>query len=152
MSDLVRVDPRAFVSQKVPRVNRFRTPLRVPACLTVPMVFNTAGCPDVVARTLLCATRPILLPCSHHATLPQLQDSNGAVIAFYQSTRPTRYQVGDVYGELHFVRSAGAGTVVSGVHQLCGGHVDIRTKMHPPMMDIVTVTCMLYRFCALFNL
>lgn len=64
-----------------------------------------------------------------------LQDSNGAVIAYFQPTRPTRYQIGDVYGELHFLRTAGAGTV-----------------MHPPMMDIVTITAMLYRFCALFHL
>ncbi|KAG7097152.1 hypothetical protein E1B28_004530 [Marasmius oreades] len=64
-----------------------------------------------------------------------LQDQNNNVLAFYRSTRPTRYQIGDVYGELHFIRSAGAGTV-----------------MHPPIMDVVTVTAMLYRFCALFNL
>ncbi|RDB22719.1 hypothetical protein Hypma_010393 [Hypsizygus marmoreus] len=58
-----------------------------------------------------------------------LQDANGAVIAFFRPTRPTRYQIGDVYGELHFIRTAGAGTV-----------------MHPPIMDTVTVTAMLYRF------
>ncbi|KAF9263582.1 hypothetical protein L218DRAFT_944423 [Marasmius fiardii PR-910] len=65
----------------------------------------------------------------------QLQDQNNNVLAFYRPTRPTRYQIGDVYGELHFIRSAGAGTV-----------------MHPPIMDMVTVTAMLYRFCAMFNL
>ncbi|KAK0490700.1 hypothetical protein IW261DRAFT_1323378 [Armillaria novae-zelandiae] len=64
-----------------------------------------------------------------------LQDANGAVIAFFRPTHPTRYQIGDVYGELHFIRTAGSGTV-----------------MHPPIMDMVTVTAMLYRFCALFNL
>jgi len=64
-----------------------------------------------------------------------LQDANGAVIAFFRPTRPTRYQIGDVFGELHFVRTAGAGTV-----------------MHPPIMDTVTVTAMLYRFCAQWNL
>jgi len=43
----------------------------------------------------------------------QLQDPNNNVIAFVRPTRPTRYQgVGDVYAELHFVRSAGAGVVV----------------------------------------
>jgi hypothetical protein len=45
-----------------------------------------------------------------------LLDANGEVIAFFHPTRPTRYQIGDVYGELHFVRSAGAGTVVSVLH------------------------------------
>jgi hypothetical protein len=43
----------------------------------------------------------------------QLQDPNNNVIAFVRPTRPTRYQgLGDVYAELHFVRSAGAGVVV----------------------------------------
>ncbi|KAF9266423.1 hypothetical protein L218DRAFT_811854, partial [Marasmius fiardii PR-910] len=64
-----------------------------------------------------------------------LQDRNNNVLAFYRPTRPTRYQIGDVYGELHFIRSAGAGTV-----------------MHPPIMDMVMVTAMLYRFCAMYNL
>lgn len=45
--------------------------------------------------------------------LPQLQDPNNNVIAFVRPTRPTRYEgLGDVYAELHFVRSAGAGVVV----------------------------------------
>jgi len=64
-----------------------------------------------------------------------LQDAAGNVIAFFRPTRLTRYQIGDVYGELHFIRSAGAGTV-----------------MHPPIMDTVTVTAMLYRFCQTWNL
>jgi len=65
-----------------------------------------------------------------------LQDPNNNVIAFVRPTRPTRYQgVGDVYAELHFVRAAGAGVV-----------------MHPPLMDTVTVTAMLYRFASAFNL
>jgi len=64
-----------------------------------------------------------------------LQDPNNNVIAFVRPTRPTRYQIGDVYAELHFVRSAGAGVV-----------------MHPPLMDTVTVTAMLYRFASAFNL
>ncbi|KAH8999350.1 hypothetical protein EDB92DRAFT_1833676 [Lactarius akahatsu] len=65
-----------------------------------------------------------------------LQDPNNNVIAFVRPTRPTRYQgLGDVYAELHFVRSAGAGVV-----------------MHPPLMDTVTVTAMLYRFASAFNL
>ncbi|KAG5341827.1 hypothetical protein C0989_007652 [Termitomyces sp. Mn162] len=41
-----------------------------------------------------------------------LQDGSGAVIALFRPTRPTRYQIGDVYGELQFFRSAGMGTVV----------------------------------------
>jgi hypothetical protein len=64
-----------------------------------------------------------------------LQDSNNNVIAFIRPTRPTRYYLGDVYAELHFVPSAGAGVV-----------------MHPPLMDTVTVTAILYRFASAFNL
>ena len=65
-----------------------------------------------------------------------LQDPNNNVIAFVRPTRPTRYQgLGDVYAELHFVPRAGAGVV-----------------MHPPLMDTVTVTAMLYRFALAFNL
>ncbi|KAF4619522.1 hypothetical protein D9613_005485 [Agrocybe pediades] len=64
-----------------------------------------------------------------------LQDPNNEIIAFFRPTRLTRYQVGDVYGELHFIRNAGLGTV-----------------MHPPMMDMVTLTAMIYRFCAAWNL
>lgn len=65
-----------------------------------------------------------------------LLDPNNNVIAFIHPIRPTRYpSVGDVYAELHFVRSAGAGVV-----------------MHPPLMDHVTVTAMLYRFATAFNL
>ncbi|KAH9018262.1 hypothetical protein EDB85DRAFT_2013004 [Lactarius pseudohatsudake] len=65
-----------------------------------------------------------------------LQDPNDNVIAFIRPTRPTRYQgLGDVYAELHFDRSAGAGNV-----------------LHPPLMDTVTVTAMLYRFVSAFDL
>ncbi|ESK91062.1 hypothetical protein Moror_1157 [Moniliophthora roreri MCA 2997] len=64
-----------------------------------------------------------------------LLDPNDNILAFYRPTRRIRYLIGDVHGELHFVRSAGAGTV-----------------MHPPMMDMVTITAMLYRFCSMFNL
>ena len=41
-----------------------------------------------------------------------LIDPNNNVIAFIRITRPTRYHIGVVYAELHFVRSAGAGVVV----------------------------------------
>ncbi|KIK08409.1 hypothetical protein K443DRAFT_672432 [Laccaria amethystina LaAM-08-1] len=73
----------------------------------------------------------------HSANSPDilLQDANGIVVAFFRPTRQTRYQIGDVFGELHFVRTAGAGTV-----------------MHPPVMDTVTVTAMLFRFCSAWNL
>ncbi|CAA7259517.1 unnamed protein product [Cyclocybe aegerita] len=64
-----------------------------------------------------------------------LQDTAGNVIAFFRPTRQTRYQIGDVYGEIHYIRNAGLGTV-----------------MHPPMMDMVTLTAMLYRFCAQWNI
>ncbi|OAX42891.1 hypothetical protein K503DRAFT_262649 [Rhizopogon vinicolor AM-OR11-026] len=64
-----------------------------------------------------------------------LEDSAGNVVAVFRPTRPTRYQIGDVYGELHFLRNAGAATI-----------------MHPPIMDTVTVTAMLYRFCQAFGL
>ncbi|CAK5263068.1 unnamed protein product [Mycena citricolor] len=64
-----------------------------------------------------------------------LQDHNGVIVAFFRPMRLTRYQIGDVYGELHFIRTAGSGTVT-----------------HPPIMDMVTVTAMLYRFCAAWNL
>ncbi|KAF8665741.1 hypothetical protein AX16_000189 [Volvariella volvacea WC 439] len=64
-----------------------------------------------------------------------LQDSTGATVALFRPIRPTRYQIGDVFGELHFIQSAGAGTVT-----------------HPPIMDTVTVSAMLYRFCNQWNL
>lgn len=64
---------------------------------------------DVVVRLYF-----LTLIHSHRAF--KLQDANGETIAIYQPTRPTRYQVGDVYGELRFLRSAGAGTVVSSLY------------------------------------
>ncbi|KAH9053770.1 hypothetical protein EDB87DRAFT_160742 [Lactarius vividus] len=65
-----------------------------------------------------------------------LQDRDNNVIAFIRPTRPTRYRgLEEVHAELHFLRSAGAGIV-----------------MHPPFMDMVTVTAMLYRFASAFDL
>ncbi|KZP24637.1 hypothetical protein FIBSPDRAFT_784497 [Athelia psychrophila] len=65
-----------------------------------------------------------------------LQDPNGHVIALFRPTRPTAMiNVGEVHGELHFFRNVGACTV-----------------MHPPIMDCVTVTAMLFRFCSAFGL
>ncbi|OJT13307.1 hypothetical protein TRAPUB_10073 [Trametes pubescens] len=42
----------------------------------------------------------------------QLWDQNENLLAFYRPTRPQRYNIGEVHGELHFVRNAGAGIVV----------------------------------------
>ena len=53
--------------------------------------------------------------------LVQLQDQNGNVIAFYRPIRPVRYNIGDVYGELHFCRNAGAGVVVRRTHSRISG-------------------------------
>ncbi|KAN0133468.1 hypothetical protein V8E53_008636 [Lactarius tabidus] len=65
-----------------------------------------------------------------------LQDPNNNVIAFIRPTRPTRFQgLGDVYAELHFIRSVGTSVV-----------------MHPPFMDLVIVTALLYRFVLAFDL
>jgi len=65
-----------------------------------------------------------------------LQDPHGHIIARIIPTQiPTKYTVGDVYTELHFIRNAGAGVV-----------------MHPPLMDTVTVTAFLYRFVTAFGL
>ncbi len=80
------------------------------------MVYNTGGVqvPRMqifsyvsIASALLFEIQPLKME------FLQLQDASGTVIAFFHPTRPTRYQIGDVYGELHFVRTAGAGTVVS---------------------------------------
>jgi hypothetical protein len=59
-------------------------------------------------------------------THPQLQDPHNNVIAFVRPTRPTRFQgLGDVYAELHFVRSAGAGVVVCPVRYLTTNNADL---------------------------
>ncbi|KAF8326947.1 hypothetical protein F5887DRAFT_1192486, partial [Amanita rubescens] len=41
-----------------------------------------------------------------------LEDPAGNVVAFFRPTKITRYQIGNVYGELHFLRNAGARTIV----------------------------------------
>jgi hypothetical protein len=66
---------------------------------------------DIVVST---DARPVAgLSCPHVAFCTfQLQDQNNVVIAFYRPIRPVRYNIGDVYGELHFCRTAGAGVVV----------------------------------------
>jgi len=45
--------------------------------------------------------------------LEQLQDPNGYIIARLRSVKPTKYTIGDVYRELQYIPSAGAGVVVS---------------------------------------
>ncbi|KAG8763238.1 hypothetical protein FRC11_005243 [Ceratobasidium sp. 423] len=64
-----------------------------------------------------------------------LKDSRGNVIAFYRPTPVKRFNVGEVYGEMHFITGAGAGTV-----------------LHPPLMDMVCVTALLYRLVSMYNL
>jgi hypothetical protein len=65
-----------------------------------------------------------------------LQDPHNNVVAFIRPTRPTRFQGrGDVYAELHFIPSAGTGIV-----------------RHPPFIDLVIVTALLYRFVLAFGL
>jgi hypothetical protein len=74
---------------------------------------------------------------STHGPETLLYDENGEVIAFYRPIRPVRYSSppADVYGELHLIRTAGRGTVT-----------------HPPVMDMVAISAMLYRFCAKYGL
>ncbi|CAE6440798.1 unnamed protein product [Rhizoctonia solani] len=64
-----------------------------------------------------------------------LKDSRGNVIAFYRPTQVKKFNVGEVHGEMHFVTGAGAGTV-----------------LHPPLMDMVCVTALLYRLVSMYNL
>jgi hypothetical protein len=54
----------------------------------------------------------LVLTIGEHLPLTQLQDANGDVIAFFRPIKGIRFPIGDVYGELHFLRNAGAGTVV----------------------------------------
>ncbi|KAJ3991830.1 hypothetical protein F5050DRAFT_1812091 [Lentinula boryana] len=119
MSDLVRPDPHIYVSPSSWSI------LPATSMLSHPKGSRIFNGPDGLTYRWRPGSNGDIL----------LQDANGNVLAFYRTTRQTRYQIGDVFGELHFIRSAGSGTV-----------------MHPPIMDMVTVTAMLYRFCALFNL
>ncbi|KAF8761493.1 hypothetical protein RHS01_00773 [Rhizoctonia solani] len=72
---------------------------------------------------------------SHDSQDLLLKDSRGNVIAFYRPTPVKRFNVGEVYGEMHFLTGAGAGTV-----------------LHPPLMDMVCVTALLYRLVSMYNL
>ena len=64
----------------------------------------------------------------------QLQDPNGHIIARLQTITPTKYNIGDVYRELHYIRSAGAGVVVSDLDPVdlpFSGHA-CRMAIQPP--------------------
>ena len=63
-----------------------------------------------------------------------LQTPNNDVIALLHLILPIRYQGhGDVYAVLRFIPIVGTGV------------------MHPPFMDMVVVTALLYRFALAFN-
>jgi len=65
-----------------------------------------------------------------------LLDPRGEMIAKVRSTKPVNYPgLGNVYCELHLYRNAGAGVV-----------------MHPPLVDTVMITAMLYRHVTTYNL
>ncbi|CAA7268306.1 unnamed protein product [Cyclocybe aegerita] len=68
------------------------------------------------------------------SSMPNLSmyDTMGNVVAFFRQTRQVRYQMGDVYGELHLIPVSSGSTV--------------------PMMDMIVLTAMLNRVCAAFNL
>jgi hypothetical protein len=93
-----------------------------------------------------------------HSRIPthkraQLYDANENKVAFFRPVRPTRYQLGDVYGELHFVTGQSTGTLVSQtscrwprVVLLASDTVSsLRPQMHPPLMDMICMTAMAYR-------
>jgi len=64
-----------------------------------------------------------------------LFDSAGNTIAAFRPIRPKQSQYGNVFGELHFYPNAGMGTVT-----------------HPPMMDMVILTSMIYRYVSMYSL
>ena len=69
----------------------------------------------VASEPIRCSGRARRADRGHHrlsSPALQLQDQNDVVIAFFRPTRPQRYNIGEVHGELHFVRNAGAGVVV----------------------------------------
>jgi len=70
------------------------------------------------------------------------------MVALLRTTRPTRYQVGDVYYELHFFRNAGAGHIVDTISLVAVFSLLILSfpsQMHLPMMDTVIISALLYR-------
>ena len=80
--------------------------------------------------------------------------SYGTAIALVRPVRPKRYPNGDVFAELHFL--PGPGSVVSILFQSLMVYmwltILVKPKLHPPLMDMITVTAMLYRFCMAYGL
>ena len=126
MADLVRQDPRAYVRPRTPcfrslafRIDRERESLRDGGSSTDRTVINTDGAPARPTAEISSYVNVYrsILPNHPHVLLAfppkQLQDPNGNIIARLQSVTPTKYTIGDVYRELHFLRTAGAGVVVS---------------------------------------
>ena len=132
MADLVRQDPRAYVRL----MNLLSVPIyrgrdlshRDGGFSTDRTVINTDGDPtrrtpqrsSYVKRFPVHSSQshthsriPILPPRSPWPLKKQLQDPNGHIIARLAKVTPTKYNIGDVYHELHYIRSAGAGVVVS---------------------------------------
>jgi hypothetical protein len=62
----------------------------------------------------------------------KLMDPNGNVVAIYRPTRPTRYQIGDVHGELHFFPQSGACTVVRPSYLVSLWHLSANFLLSPP--------------------
>ncbi|KIM91019.1 hypothetical protein PILCRDRAFT_811532 [Piloderma croceum F 1598] len=62
----------------------------------------------------------------------QLMDPNGNVVAIYRPTRPTRYQIGDVHGELHFFPQSGACTVVRPSYLVGSWNLSANFLLFPP--------------------
>jgi hypothetical protein len=62
----------------------------------------------------------------------KLVDPNGNVVAIYRPTRPTRYQIGDVHGELHFFPQSGACTVVRPSYLVGSWNLSANFPLFPP--------------------
>ena len=137
MADLVRQDPRAYVRSKnlvsVPifffRIDRGRNLSQGWRIFNGPDGYQYRWGPspsnngDIVVRKTFprsfFSITQILPRSPPFRPLKQLQDPNGHIIARMQEVAPTKYNVGDVYRELHYIRSAGAGVVVSSVGPCC---------------------------------
>lgn len=133
MSDLVRTLPNAPVRPEITlsvfmQLHFFLRSLTT-GCSMVQMGTSTAGDRAVISLVIssyvLCPHTDIKKGSSLNR--PQLEDHNSNVIAFYRPTRPVRYNLGEVYGELHFCRTAGAGIVVCSpsTHTSAHLHLDL---------------------------
>lgn len=78
-----------------------------------PTDYNIVGVRLLAHLTLWYVPRVVVVILHPLRIHSQLEDTAGYLVAFFRHTRPTRYQIGDVHGELHFIRNAGAGTIVS---------------------------------------